>query len=391
MGATIPGKGTVRLNASFLMLRYLTTAAAGVVSILISDRVADEALYVFLLLVLLLAMSLRDRFEAREGVRAANFLFLAETGLLAAFAWHYGGLMPLAVTASLYTPSERPGPFIPRAAAAGAAMNAAAWPHFTPGLLAAANLAYVSIALLIWHIRRTAVDRGEIEALYRELKTRHRELEEARRTALDYASKVQELAQLEERNRIAHDLHDELGHRLVRLKMMLEAAVRIDEGGARDEAMRLVREVRDQLADAMDALRSTVRRLKPAEAARGEYSLETLIAELAGTGGANVRFRAVGEAWPLYPSDAIVLYRNAQEAVTNAFRHGGATEVDVELEYAPAELRMTVSNNGVPPEDGELRKGLGLTGMEERARLAGGRLEIVPGERFAVRTILPRR
>ncbi|OUM94679.1 MAG: hypothetical protein A9Z00_10945 [Thermobacillus sp. ZCTH02-B1] len=379
------------LNAPFLMLRYLTAAAAGVVTILITDRVEDEALYVFLLLGLLFAMSLRDRLEVREDFRAAPLLFVAETGLLAAFAWHYGGLMPLAVSASLYTRPERRGPFLPRAAAAGAAMNLAAWPHFAPPLLAAANLAFASIVLLIGHIRRTAVDRGEIEALYRELQARNRELEEARRTALDYASKVQELAQLEERNRIAHDLHDELGHRLVRLKMMLEAAVRVDEGGARDEAMKLVREVRDQLAGAMDALRSTVRRLKPAEAARGEYSLETLIAELAGTGGAHVRFRTVGEAWPLYPSDVIVLYRNAQEAVTNALRHGGATEVDVELEYAPEELRMTVRNNGAPPESGGLRKGLGLLGMEERARLAGGRFEIVHGERFAVRTILPRR
>lgn len=384
-------KGTVTLNAAYLMLRYLTVVVAGIAAHVLSDRTADAAPYVFLLLGLLLVMRLRDWLEVREGIFPSPLLFLAETAALAAFAWRYGGLLPLAVPAALYTPPERMEPFIPRAAAAGAAMNAAAWGHFQAELLVAANLAYGAIALLLWHIRKTAVDREEIETLNIELQARNLELEEARRTALDYASKVQELAQLEERNRIAHDLHDELGHRLVRLKMMLEAAIRIDEGGARDGAMSLVREVRDQLAGAMDALRSTVRRLKPAEAARGEYSLETLIAELAGTRGANVRFRAVGAPYALYPSDAIVLYRNAQEAVTNALRHGGATEVNVELEYAPDELRMTVSNNGVPPEGGEIRKGLGLLGMEERARLAGGRLEIIAGERFAVRTVLPRR
>lgn len=247
------------------MLRYLTVVVAGVASILMSDRVTDEALYVMLLLVLLLVMRLRDRFENREGFRAFPLPFLLETAALAAFAWHYGGLLPLAVTAALYTPPECPGAFIPRAVVAVAALNLAAWPHFGAEQLAAANLGYAAIALLLWHIRKTAVDRGEIEALYHELQTRYRELEEARRTALDYVSKVQELAQLEERNRIVHDLHDELGHRLIRLKMMLEAAIRID--GGRGEAMNLVREVRDQLAGAMDALRSTVRRLKPAEAA----------------------------------------------------------------------------------------------------------------------------
>jgi signal transduction histidine kinase len=372
------------------MLRYLTVVAAGIAAILMSDRVSDEALYVFLLLGLLLVMRLRDRYEARDGFRAFPLPFLVETAALAAFGWQYGGLLPLAVPAALYTPPERPGPFIPRVVLAGAAMNAAAWAQFSAEMLAAANLVYAAIVLLLSHVRKTAVDRGEIEALYVQLRTRNHELEEARRTALDYASKVQELAQLEERNRIAHDLHDELGHRLIRLKMMLEAAIRIG-GDGRGEAMNLVREVRDQLAGAMDALRSTVRRLKPAEAARAEYSLETLIGELAGASGAAVRFRAAGAPYPLYPSDAIVLYRNAQEAVTNALRHGEATEVAVELEYAPEELRMTVSNNGALPEGGQLRKGLGLLGMEERARLAGGRLEMVAGERFAVRTILPRR
>jgi len=381
----------VSLNAAYLVLRYLTVVAAGVATILMTGRVADEALYVFLLLGLLLAMRLRDSLEEREAWRASPLPFVAEAAMLAAFAWRYGGLLPLAVPAALYTPPERSGAFLPRAAIAVCAMNAAAWPHYEAGMLAAANLACASIAMLLRHIRKTAVGRGEIEALYQELQTRHRELEEARRAALDYASKVQELAQLEERNRIAHDLHDELGHRLVRLKMMLEAAIRIEEGGARREAMGLVREVRDQLAGAMDALRSTVRRLKPADAARGEYSLETLIAELAEASGVSVRFRTVGEPRPLYPSDAIVLYRNAQEAVTNALRHGEAREVDVELEYAPEELRMTVSNSGVLPAGGEIRKGLGLLGMEERARLAGGRLEVSVGERFAVRTILPRR
>jgi len=378
------------LNAAYLMLRYLTVTAAGIAAILMSDRVTDEASYVFLLLGLLLVMRLRDRFEARDRLSAFPLPFLAETAALTAFAWQYGGLLPLAVPAALYTSPERPGQFVPRVLLAGAAMNAAAWPHFAAELLTAANLAYAAIVLLLMHIRRTAVDRGEIEALYLQLQVRNHELEEARRTALDYASKVQELAQLDERNRIAHDLHDELGHRLIRLKMMLEAALRIDDGG-RGEAMNLVREVRDQLAGAMDALRSTVRRLKPAEAARAEYSLETLIGELAGTSGAAVRFGTVGAPYPLYPSDAIVLYRNAQEAVTNALRHGEATEVTVELEYAPEELRMTVSNNGALPEGGEIRKGLGLLGMEERARLAGGRLEVIAGERFAVRTILPRR
>jgi len=377
------------LNGVWLVLRYLTLTAAGISAMLMSDRVTDEALYIFHFLLLLLALRLRDWLETREAFRAYPLPFLAETAVLAA-AWQHGGLLPMAVPAALFTPPDRSAQLVPRMLAAGAAMNAAAWPHFTAGMLAAANLVFAVIALLLAHIRKTAVDRREMEALYAELQERHRELEEMRRTAIDYAARVQELAQTEERNRIAHDLHDELGHRLIRLKMMLEAAVRIG-GENHGAAMHLVREVRDQLADVMEALRKTVRRLKPAEAARSGYSLETLIGELAASSGALVRFETAGEPYTLYPSDVIVLYRNAQEAVTNALRHGEATEVLVVLEYVPEELRMTVSNNGALPESREIRKGLGLLGMEERAHLAGGRVEVIVGERFAVRTILPRR
>lgn len=384
-------KDTVCLNAVYLLIRYLSAAVPGIASIQLSDRVDNEALYVFHFLLLLAAMQLRDRFDTHPHFRAFPLLFLLEAGALTAMAWQYGGLLPLAVAAAVFTPPERSQRFVQQALLTGAAMNAAAYMHFSVELLVAANLAYAVCVMLLIQLRRTSVDREETESLYWALQTQHRDLEEARRTVLDYAAKVEELTQNEERSRIAHDLHDDLGHRLIRLKMMLEAALRID-GTNGGQAAELVREVRDQLGGAMESLRKTVRRMKPAESSRSGYSLEALIRDLAESSGVLIRYETAGTPYPLYPSDTIILYRNAQEAITNALRHGQATEVVIALEYGAEELRMTVSNNGtLPPEGEDIRRGLGLLGMEERVRLVGGRVQVVTGPRFAVRTILPRR
>src|SRR5690606_2110333 len=141
------------------------------------------------------------------------------------------------------------------------------------------------------------------------------------------------------------------------LKMMLEAATRLSTD-QQDQAMDLVKEVRDQLSESMESLRSTVRRMKPASAASNQYTLEGLLDQIARDSGILVRYRTTGQPYPLYPSEEVLLYRNAQEAITNAVRHGQATEVTITLDYCTDEIRMTISNNGSEPSEGSVRKGL---------------------------------
>lgn len=83
-----------------------------------------------------------------------------------------------------------------------------------------------------------------------------------------------------------------------------------------------------------------------------------------------------------------MLYRNAQEAITNAVRHGGATAVSVELRYGRDEMVMSVSNNGSLPA-GELRRGIGLSGMAERVAMLGGNLRVERDGAFRVISDLP--
>jgi len=213
-------------------------------------------------------------------------------------------------------------------------------------------------------------------------------LEASRRHTIDYARQVEQHAQAEERSRIARELHDDLGHRMIRLKMMSEAVLHLFDRDPQ-KARALSEQIRDQLEDSMDNMRRTVRKLKPPEAdiAR-RYALDRLIEDAARDLGLAVGFTVTGRPEPLYPSVEYVLYRNAQEAITNAVRHGRAASVSIELAYRAGEIRMTIENDGALPAGG-IRSGLGLRGMEERLGLLGGRLEIEQADRFRIVTVIP--
>ncbi len=213
------------------------------------------------------------------------------------------------------------------------------------------------------------------------------DLETARQQWLEYAVTVESLTQANERNRIAQDLHDDLGHKLVRLKWMLDAALE-SMSTSPEQAVKLISQVRDQLNESMEAMRLTLRRMRPTQAVAKQYALETLAQEWMRTNEQLIRVFVKGPPVDMYPSQEVALYRNAREAVSNAVRHGGATEIELWLECKNNEIVLTVSNNGEVPRTLP-RFGMGLKGMEERVRLLGGRLEVRLEPMVTVVTRLP--
>jgi signal transduction histidine kinase len=205
---------------------------------------------------------------------------------------------------------------------------------------------------------------------------------------LDYAMQVEDYAQAEERGRIAKEIHDDLGHRLIRLKMMMEAVLQLLDREP-DRARAMLEQIRGQLEESMDNMRRTVRKLKPPEVGGARtYALDRLIEEAGRDLRIGIQFQVTGRPAPLYPSVEYVLYRNVQEAITNAVRHGGATAVEVELDFRTDAVVMSVANDGALPQS-DVRYGLGMRGMQERIELLGGRLLIGSKGRFSVTTILP--
>ena len=181
-------------------------------------------------------------------------------------------------------------------------------------------------------------------------------------------------AQEEERRRVARDLHDEVNQALTAILLRLEALAQDTPERAAE-----LTELKRLALQAMDELLNLARQLRPT--ALDDHGLVPAIeAQLKGFGertGIDARLQTAGNPAELDEERQTVIYRVAQEALTNAGRHAGAEHVNVELTTrdGAAELHVSDDGSGFDPS-ADRDGGLGLEGMAERARLVGGELDL---------------
>jgi two-component system, NarL family, sensor histidine kinase UhpB len=207
-----------------------------------------------------------------------------------------------------------------------------------------------------------------------------RRLEAERRRAGSAALRAQE----QERARVARDLHDEVNQSLTGLLLRLEAV----SEEAPPELETELAETKTLANRAMLELLSLARQLRPT--ALDDLGLAAAIAgqveQIAGA-GVEAELSTEGDFSDLDDDVQLVVYRVAQEALSNATRHSGAARIAVTLRRSGrgAELRVADDGRGFAFEQSE--RGLGIAGMRERALLVGGELTIEsrPGHGTTVR------
>jgi two-component system, NarL family, sensor histidine kinase UhpB len=212
-----------------------------------------------------------------------------------------------------------------------------------------------------------------------------RRLEAERRRAGSAALQAQE----EERARVARDLHDEVNQSLTGLLLRLEAA----REAAPPQLEAELAETKALANQAMRELLSLARQLRPT--ALDDLGLTAAVAgqvEQLGRGEIEAEFAADGNFSDLGDDAQLVVYRVAQEALSNAARHSGAGRIAVNLrrlEGGGVGLEVADDGRGFAFDDSE--GGLGIAGMRERALLIGGELTIEsrPGRGTTVRLTVP--
>ncbi|HEY6797765.1 MAG TPA: histidine kinase [Kineosporiaceae bacterium] len=216
-------------------------------------------------------------------------------------------------------------------------------------------------------------------------------------------------AVLDERVRIARELHDVVAHHVSVMGVQAGAArVVLDaDADAARTALGGIEQAARSALDEMHRLLGVLRapadgredRPEPDRAAAPVPTLPGIQALVDGvaSSGVRARFTIVGESVPVPSGLVVSVYRIAQEALTNTLRHAGAARVDVRLRYltGPPALEVEIVDDGRSPvaQPAGGRRGLGLVGMRERAALHGGDLEVGPrpdgGFRVRVRFPLP--
>jgi len=242
--------------------------------------------------------------------------------------------------------------------------------------------ALILLYLYIYQVFRTSQERA---GLVNELRAAQGELERAH-------AQERELVALRERERVARDLHDGLGHSLVTLAVQLEAVQRlypVDPARASaqiDDMKRLTRDSMAELRRTLDGLRAPALDGEPFAAA-----IQRLCAAVAARSGLAVDWRIDDAALEPPPAVAEALWRVAQEALTNIERHAAAGHAWLTLEATAETLTLTVRDDGrgLPPE-AETRPGhYGLRGIRERVEGLGGELSLESGGGTTVRVRLP--
>ncbi len=228
----------------------------------------------------------------------------------------------------------------------------------------------------------------EIEGLYDENRRYSYQLEDSRNMIKEYASKIEELSQFQERNRISREIHDTIGHKLTGVLMQVDAAIRLSERFP-EKGNKMFNEVRDNLSKCIDILRQTVRSMMPDDNYSRLLSMEQMISDFRKATGISIEFNIHGSPVELYPSAEIALYKNAQEAITNAVRHGKADKIEVNLQYEEKQVVLLVKDNGTGCK--EVMKGIGISGMEDRISIVGGNLSYKSDSGFEIKTIIPLR
>ncbi len=232
-------------------------------------------------------------------------------------------------------------------------------------------------------IRNLDEEKARSEALLRQINDSRGALERAHRQLQDSAAQQGQLAVLEERQRLARDIHDGVAHALTALVVQIQAGRRLLETSPEKARQSLAR-CEEAAREALQETRWAVRALHPSglEAQTETEALARLGRDFGIATGIGVEVTADLSARQLQPDPARLeqLYRIFQEALTNAHRHGQAKQVKgfltVRGEPGHEALHLLITNDGLPP--GSLDPGLGLKSMVERARSLGGSVRFEP-------------
>ena len=216
------------------------------------------------------------------------------------------------------------------------------------------------------------------------------ELTEANIMLEDYSKKSAEMAQTQERNRLAREIHDTIGHVLTGIVTGLEACLLILD--VKPELARTqIEAIQETARQGMKDVRSSVRALRPDALLRLQFNeaIEKMIDDMCRSTGILFEYICEDSLSNLAADEEDVIYRILQESITNSVRHGHPTRINIRIERYDKQILIRIEDNGVGCK--ELHRGFGLTHMQERLNMLGGSMTVDGSGGFIVKATIPLR
>lgn len=260
----------------------------------------------------------------------------------------------------------------------------------------------ILIEQLRQQVQRLQQDKADLEILLEtttehatavetELAKAEAELRRALEQERQLNQRIEELATLEERNRIAREIHDSLGHLLVGLNIQMETALALWQENP-ERALTFLTKAKQLGSDALQATRHSVADLRfdPMAGRSLSEGITALAAEFYQTTGIQPSCALELQQSPPHRVSS-VLYRIVQEGMTNICKHAQATAVTIQLQSGASGLSLVVQDNGRGFDLAANRAGFGLQGMQERITALDGDLTInsAPGAGCCISVTIP--
>jgi signal transduction histidine kinase len=203
---------------------------------------------------------------------------------------------------------------------------------------------------------------------------------------LDNIKQVKYTSQLEERNKIAQEIHDKVGHTISGSLMQLEAA-KILLHKDMDKAEKMICNTIEVLRGGMENIRVTLRSIKPAAEQMGINRLKLLCDEFQTSNNITVILSYKGDLDKVSYEQWKVIYDNTVEAMTNALKYSKSSRISITLEVFNKLIKSEVKDNGVGCI--KFNKGIGIRGIEERSSSIGGKVIIDGSRGFSIIVLMP--
>jgi signal transduction histidine kinase len=240
----------------------------------------------------------------------------------------------------------------------------------------------------------TVLGIGYVGAIVRQSRERQRLLEQLEATRVELAAAERQAGMLEERQRLARDIHDTLSQGFASVVLLLEAAEEsVATGQPVDRYItQALRAARDDLAESRRVVWAL--RPRPLQEQSLPQALQELTGRLAEETGLRAQTTVTGTERPLGAQTETALLRITQEALANVRKHSSASQVTLTLSYLEDLVMLDIADDGVgfePPAILAAAGGLGLGAMRERVTQLGGNLTIesAPGEGTTIAAELP--
>lgn len=224
------------------------------------------------------------------------------------------------------------------------------------------SMLFYLISLLGYKALR--LEKGKVDSLNKELDLSYNRLREQ-------SEKIEELTITKERNRVAGEIHDNLGHSLIALSMNLDVAEKIVDNDI-VKAKELISKSYILAKESMDNLRMAVYALKENRISTLRDSIETIINNLESTGNIKVAVNMDERTEELLPEYKDIIYTTIKESLTNSIKHGLADKINIDINIDGDNLHISISDNGIGCV--KLVKGNGLLGIENRIGEYGGKV-----------------